>query len=193
MSIYSKCSIKSWWMNECYTFKIMEINWRLFRRERSQRKGHDTKEHFNNIRGSVIQLTIQLLSARDFSFFPNFKLFILYWGIADWQCCSSFRWIVKGLSHIHTCIHCLPNLLPTMLPHIIEQSSICYTIIGLCCQPGTSKDFIYIALIYHQSNSFSFTVIIAFSYVKELRQRGTKFPQGHTQFISSSWGVAQGG
>ena len=29
------------------------------------------------------------------------KLFILYWGIADWQYCDSFRWTVKGLIYIY--------------------------------------------------------------------------------------------
>ena len=27
------------------------------------------------------------------------KIFILYWSIADEQCCDSFRWTAKGLSH----------------------------------------------------------------------------------------------
>ena len=27
---------------------------------------------------------------------------ILYWSIGDWQCCDSFRWTVKGLSHTYT-------------------------------------------------------------------------------------------
>ena len=48
------------------------------------------------------------------------------------------------------------------------------------CQSGTSKHFTYIALINPQNNPFSFTVTIPFSCVRELRQRGTKFPQGHT-------------
>ena len=33
----------------------------------------------------------------------SFKnLFILYCSIADWQCCDSFTWTVKGLSHPYT-------------------------------------------------------------------------------------------
>ena len=38
------------------------------------------------------------------SLFPNFKLFILCWEIADLKCCGSFRWTVKVLSHTCTCI-----------------------------------------------------------------------------------------
>ena len=34
---------------------------------------------------------------------------ILYWGIANEQCCDSFRWTAKGLSHPYTFIHSLPN------------------------------------------------------------------------------------
>ena len=39
-----------------------------------------------------------------------FSLFLttksnLYWGIADQQCCGSFRWRVKVLSHIYTYIY----------------------------------------------------------------------------------------
>ena len=48
-----------------------------------------------------------------FVFPPNFKLCILYWGIADEQCCDSFRWTVKGLSHTCTCICSSPNPSPT--------------------------------------------------------------------------------
>ena len=40
------------------------------------------------------------------------KLFILYWSMADWQCCDSFRWTVKGLSYACTCIHSPPNSPP---------------------------------------------------------------------------------
>ena len=39
-------------------------------------------------------------------FFSVFlKLLILYWSIADEQCCESFRWRAKGLSHTYTRIH----------------------------------------------------------------------------------------
>ena len=34
-------------------------------------------------------------------FFSNTKS-SLYWGIADYQYCDSFRWTVKGLSHTYT-------------------------------------------------------------------------------------------
>ena len=33
-------------------------------------------------------------------------------SIADEQCCDSFRWTVKGLSHTYTCIHSSPNSPP---------------------------------------------------------------------------------
>lgn len=57
------------------------------------------------------------------------------------------------------------------------------------CQSGTSKHFTYIALINPQNNPFSFTVTIPFSCVGELRQRGTKFPQGHTHTHTvNKWG-----
>ena len=47
-------------------------------------------------------------SEHCFFFFLN-KLFILYWGTADWQCCNSFRWTVNRFSHMYTCIHSPPN------------------------------------------------------------------------------------
>ena len=40
------------------------------------------------------------------------ELFILYWSIADWQYCDSFRWTVEGLSHTYACTHALPNSSP---------------------------------------------------------------------------------
>ena len=57
-----------------------------------------------------------------------FKLFILYWSIADSQCCDSFRWTAKGLSHTYTCTHSPPNSLPSRLPRNIEQSSMWYKV-----------------------------------------------------------------
>lgn len=39
----------------------------------------------------------------------NFKLFILYWAIADQQCCDSFRWTTKELSHMHSFSPTLPS------------------------------------------------------------------------------------
>ena len=41
-----------------------------------------------------------------------FKLFILNWSIADQQCCDSFSWTAKGLSHTYICIHSLLNSPP---------------------------------------------------------------------------------
>ena len=57
------------------------------------------------------------------TFFKNF--FILYWGVADQQCCDSFRWRAKGFSHTYTCIH---SPLPSRLPYSIEQSSTPYIV-----------------------------------------------------------------
>ena len=42
-----------------------------------------------------------------FFFNSDFKLFILYWRIADEQCCS-FRGTAKGLSHRYTYLFSLP-------------------------------------------------------------------------------------
>ena len=62
-----------------------------------------------------------------FNFFPNFKLFILYWSIDDEQYCGSFRWIAKGLSQPYTHIHTPSNSPPIQAATNIEQSSLCYT------------------------------------------------------------------
>ena len=56
-------------------------------------------------------ITLLLLLKRRLSFF-FFKLLILYWGIANQQCCDSFRWTWKGLSHIYTWIYSPPNSPP---------------------------------------------------------------------------------
>ena len=37
-----------------------------------------------------------------------FEVFILYWGLANKQCCDSFRPTAKGQSQIYTCIHSPP-------------------------------------------------------------------------------------
>ena len=37
------------------------------------------------------------------------KTLILFWSIANEQCCDSFRWRAKGLSHPYTDIHSPPN------------------------------------------------------------------------------------
>ena len=71
---------------------------------------------------------VTMLCIFTYLFISDFKLFILYWGIADWQCCGSFRWIAKGLSHTHTCVHSPLNPLPARLAYNIELSSMCYTI-----------------------------------------------------------------
>ena len=35
------------------------------------------------------------------SIYTQFLSFDFYWGIADWQCCDSFKWTAKGLSHTY--------------------------------------------------------------------------------------------
>ena len=62
------------------------------------------------------------------AFFKKKKKFILYWSIANCQCCDSFRWTAKGLSHTYACIHSPPTPLPSRLPHHIGQSSTFYTV-----------------------------------------------------------------
>ena len=47
-----------------------------------------------------------------FFFYFLFKRFILYWIIANWQCCHSFRWTAKWPSHTYTFIHFPPNSPP---------------------------------------------------------------------------------
>ena len=56
-------------------------------------------------------------------FFP--ELFILYWGMASEQCCDSFRWTAKGLSHTYM-YPLSPNPIPCRLPHHMD----------LCCTGG---------------------------------------------------------
>ena len=65
--------------------------------------------------------------------FLIFKLFILYWGTADEQCCDSFRWTAKGLSlHTHVSV-VFQTPLPSRLPPNIEQSSVCCVIVLIDC------------------------------------------------------------
>ena len=55
-------------------------------------------------------------------FLPQALNFVLFWSIANYQCCGSFRWTVKGLGHTDT-LSILPQTpLPSRLPHAIEQS-----------------------------------------------------------------------
>ena len=44
--------------------------------------------------------------------FSFFELLILYWDMANQQCCDSFIWTVKGCSHTYTCTHSPPNFTP---------------------------------------------------------------------------------
>ena len=46
--------------------------------------------------------SLPLSTCVDMTFFFFFKLFILYCSITDKQCCDSFRWITKRLSHINS-------------------------------------------------------------------------------------------
>ena len=50
------------------------------------------------------------------------KLLIFYWHIANYQCCDSFRWTAKGLSHTYTyvCIHS-----PARGSQVVQWQSIC--------------------------------------------------------------------
>ena len=61
-----------------------------------------------------------------------FQLFILYWSIANQQCCDSFRWTAKGLSHTYTRILLRQTPLPSRLPHDVEQSPLCCMATGPC-------------------------------------------------------------
>lgn len=51
---------------------------------------------------------INLYSSR-FPHYNFFKLFVLYWGIANYQCCYSFRWTAKGFSHTYIHAPILPQ------------------------------------------------------------------------------------
>ena len=51
------------------------------------------------------------LSAPALNLSHHYGLF-LYWGMADSQCCDSFRQTAKDLSHTYTCIHSPPNSPP---------------------------------------------------------------------------------
>ena len=58
-----------------------------------------------------------------------FKLFVLYWSIANYECCDSFMCTDSAI-----CIHVsiLPQTpLPSRFPHNFEQSFLCYTV-GPC-------------------------------------------------------------
>ena len=81
------------------------------------------------------------------------KLFILYWHIADQQCCDGFRWTAKGLSHTYIWIHLPQTPLPSLLWHNIEQSSLCYrSLLGI--------HFKYNNVYMSISNSLSLPFII---------------------------------
>ena len=60
-------------------------------------------------------------------FFFLKKLFILYWGLAEYKCCNSFKWIVKGLSHTYICLTFSQTPFPSRLLHSIELY-MCYTV-----------------------------------------------------------------
>ena len=52
-----------------------------------------------------IRLFLALSGIFSFFFFIFKTRFILYWRIADKQCCDSFRWTARGVSHAYTWIH----------------------------------------------------------------------------------------
>ena len=47
------------------------------------------------------------------------KLFILYWSIANYQCCDSFQWTTNSIIHIHVSI-----LFQTPLPSRLSHNTI---------------------------------------------------------------------
>ena len=63
-------------------------------------------------------------------FLVNFKLFILYWSIANWQCCDSFRFTAKWPSHIHSPPNSPPIQLATWhwaeFPVLYSRPLFCY-------------------------------------------------------------------
>ena len=67
---------------------------------------------WHQIKYMIAQIYVKELAAWFLSFlffFFFFKLLILYWGIADEQCCDSFRWTGKGLDYMCTGIRSPPN------------------------------------------------------------------------------------
>ena len=60
-----------------------------------------------------------LRSVLIFLFSSSCKLLILYWGIANSQCCDSFRW--TAIHHIYTYIHSPQAPLPSRKPHSMKQ------------------------------------------------------------------------
>ena len=91
---------------------------------------------------------IYSLSSSDITWLYFFKNFLFCIGVKpiNKQCCDSFWWTTKEFSWIYTCIHsihvyiphrCMDTSihisthLPSMLPHNIGQSSLCYTV-GPC-------------------------------------------------------------
>ena len=76
-----------------------QFGWSFVTRGQNQRKS-ETKQKLNSIAYITTVFFSFLIMVRLVPFFS--KLFILYWGIANWQCCDSFRWTVKGLSHRYT-------------------------------------------------------------------------------------------
>ena len=69
---------------------------------------------------SLLRITVLIANTKDYKKKPfiskwkyhstknilkYFKMGVHYWGIADSQCCGSFRWTVKGLSLAYACTH----------------------------------------------------------------------------------------
>lgn len=78
-----------------------------------------------------------------------FLNFILYWALADEQCCDSFRWAVKALSHrMHGSV--LPQMpRPSRWPYSIETVSGAVT-------GGPCRSSIYIQQCVHVQIHISF-------------------------------------
>ena len=81
----------------------------------------DSKSHlFSSYSISDASLLLNFLTVRyNYYYFYNFY-FVLGVQSVNKQCCDSFRWTAKGLSHTYTCIHSPPNSLPSRLAHSID-------------------------------------------------------------------------
>ena len=69
--------------------------------------------------------------------FPSVCHEVRYWGIASQQCCDSFRWKARELSHTYTCIHSPPFSLSVFIYshlgcHITLSRVPCAMIVGTC-------------------------------------------------------------
>ena len=91
-------------------------------------KFNKTRSAYTNFLCSIILSLKDCFPRILTSLFLFFFLLNFLCCVANSQCCDSFSWTVKGLSHIYTCFHSPQGPLPARLPHNIEQSSTCYTL-----------------------------------------------------------------